>query len=66
MGTEPDLSVMVPRRVSTIVLTGAGFSKDAGLPLTKELVSRGREQARIKFGQRFLNTDIEQPYLEEI
>ena len=26
MSTEHDVSVMVPRRVSTVVLTGAGFS----------------------------------------
>src|ERR1700752_4637930 len=44
-----------PRKVSTVVLTGAGFSYDAGLPLTKELVSRGREQSKIKHGGEFVD-----------
>jgi hypothetical protein len=44
-----------PRKVSKIALTGAGFSVAAGLPLTKDLVHRGREQSKIKFGDRFLN-----------
>jgi hypothetical protein len=44
-----------PRKVSTVVLTGAGFSYDAGLPLTKELVSRGREQSKIKHGAEFVD-----------
>ncbi len=56
MSAEPAVCVMVPRMVPTVVLTGAGFSKDAGLPLTGELVLRGREQARIKFGQTFIDT----------
>jgi hypothetical protein len=37
------------------VLTGAGFSKDAGLPLTWELVSRGRELSKIQFGNEFIS-----------
>ena len=46
----------VPRKVSTVVLTGAGFSRAACLPLTKDLVSRGREQSKIKHGSEFVDT----------
>src|SRR4029434_32182 len=44
-----------PHKVSTVVLTGAGFSQDAGLTLTKDLVSRGREQSKIKHGAEFVD-----------
>jgi NAD-dependent SIR2 family protein deacetylase len=55
MGAEHDVSVMVPGTVSTVVLTGAGFSKDAGLPLTRELVQRGRELLRTQLGREFVD-----------
>jgi hypothetical protein len=55
MSAEPDVSVMVPRMVSTVVLTGAGFSQDADLPLTKELVPRGRELLKTRLGIEFVN-----------
>jgi hypothetical protein len=41
--------------VSTVVLTGAGFSQDADLPLTKELVPRGRELLKTRLGIEFVN-----------
>jgi hypothetical protein len=43
------MSVIIPPEVSTVMLTGAGFSVPAGLPLTKDLVRRGREQLPIEF-----------------
>jgi len=55
MRAESDISVMVPRKASTVVLTGAGFSKDAGLPLTKELVRRGRELLRTQLGRELVD-----------
>jgi hypothetical protein len=55
MSAEPDIRVRVPRTVSTVVLTGAGFSKVAGLPLTWELVPRGRELSKIQFGIEFVS-----------
>jgi hypothetical protein len=36
-------------RISTVVLTGAGFSVDAGLPVTNGLIRRGRERLRPAF-----------------
>ena len=45
MGGKP---LNVPLQASTVVLTGAGFSMDAGLPLTTKLVSRGRERLKAK------------------
>jgi hypothetical protein len=58
---------MVPRRVSTVVLTGVGFSKDAGLPLTWELVPRGRELSKIRFGIEFVSLidELTQEILQE-
>jgi hypothetical protein len=55
MNAEPDVRVIIPRTVSTVVLTGAGFSKVAGLPLTWELVPRGRELSKIQFGIEFVS-----------
>jgi len=55
MSADPDVSVIVPRKASTVVLTGAGFSKDAGLPLTGELVRRGRELLRTRLGLEFVS-----------
>jgi NAD-dependent SIR2 family protein deacetylase len=55
MITEPDARVMLPRKVSTVVLTGAGFSKDAGLPLTSEIVQRGRNLLNIRYGPNFVS-----------
>jgi hypothetical protein len=37
---------IVPPRMSTVVLTGAGFSVDAGLPITNELICRGRQRLK--------------------
>jgi NAD-dependent SIR2 family protein deacetylase len=56
MSADPAVSVMVRRRVSTVVLTGAGFSVAAGLPLTKELVPRGRERLRSRLGRELVDT----------
>jgi hypothetical protein len=56
MSAKHDASIMVPPRVSTVVLTGAGFSKDAGLPLTKELVPHGRELLKTQLGVEVVNT----------
>jgi hypothetical protein len=56
MSTDPDVNIMAPRRVSTVVLTGAGFSVDAGLPLTKELVPSGRKLLKTQLGVEFVNT----------
>jgi hypothetical protein len=49
---EHDASVRPPREVSTVVLTGAGFSKAAGLPLTRELIPRGRDLLRTRLGRK--------------
>jgi hypothetical protein len=67
MSADPAVSVMVPRRVSTVVLTGAGFSNDAGLPLTRELVPRGRELSKIQFGMEFVSLldELAEEILEE-
>jgi len=37
---------IVPPRISTVVLTGAGFSVDAGLPVTNDLIRRGRQRLK--------------------
>jgi hypothetical protein len=37
------------------VLTGAGFSKDAGLPLTSELVQRGRDLLNTRLALEFVS-----------
>jgi NAD-dependent SIR2 family protein deacetylase len=55
MSAEHDVSAIVPPKASTVVLTGAGFSKDAGLPLTKELVPRGRDLLRTQLGIEFVS-----------
>jgi hypothetical protein len=67
MSAAPDVSVMVPRMVSKVVLTGSGFSEDAGLPLTWELVPRGRELSKIEFGVEFVSLldDLAQEILQE-
>jgi NAD-dependent SIR2 family protein deacetylase len=56
MSAEYSVSAIVPPKASTVVLTGAGFSKDAGLPLTRELVHRGRERLKTKLGLEFVDT----------
>jgi hypothetical protein len=38
-----------PPHISMVVLTGAGFSVDAGLPVTNGLICRGRERLRPAF-----------------
>ena len=67
MNTDPDINAMVPRKNSAVVLTGAGFSKGAGLPLTWELVPRGRELSRIQFGGKFVSLldELAQEILQE-
>jgi hypothetical protein len=40
----PQAQAMVPPYISTMVLTGAGFSVDAGLPVTNGLMARGRQR----------------------
>jgi NAD-dependent SIR2 family protein deacetylase len=45
---------IVPPQASTVVLTGAGFSWDAGLPLTHQLISKGCERLRPGFKDEFL------------
>jgi NAD-dependent SIR2 family protein deacetylase len=55
MSTGSDVSAIVTPRASTVVLTGAGFSNDAGLPLTKDLVPRGRELLKTRLGMEFVN-----------
>jgi hypothetical protein len=68
MSADPDVSVMVPQRVSTVVLTGAGFSVAAGLPLTKELVPRGRTLLKGRLGIEFVNAldELALQVLEEL
>mgnify|MGYP003288253391 CR=1 FL=1 len=73
MRADPAVNVMAPRKASTVVLTGAGFSKDAGLLLTGELVRRGRELLRTRLGLEFVSAldtvaykVLEEPVGEEI
>jgi hypothetical protein len=49
LSVEHRARAMVPPRASTVVLTGAGFSKPAGLPVTSELVRKGRERLKAEF-----------------
>jgi hypothetical protein len=55
MSAEYHASAIVPRKASTVVLTGAGFSVLAGLPLTRELVHNGRERLRTQLGLEFVD-----------
>jgi NAD-dependent SIR2 family protein deacetylase len=49
MSVEQSVRATIPPRASTVVLTGAGFSVPAGLPVTSQLVSRGRERLKGEF-----------------
>ena len=49
MSVEESVRATIPPRASTVVLTGAGFSVLAGLPVTSQLVSRGRERLKGEF-----------------
>jgi hypothetical protein len=49
MNADYSVSTDVPPRASTVVLIGAGFSVDAGLPITSQLVRRGRERLKPDF-----------------
>ncbi|HEX9429572.1 MAG TPA: hypothetical protein VF944_04275 [Candidatus Bathyarchaeia archaeon] len=73
MSAEHDVSAIVPPKASKVVLTGAGFSKDAGLPLTRELIRRGRELLRTQWGielvstlDEFAHEVLQEPIGEEI
>jgi hypothetical protein len=48
------MSAIDPPQASTVVLPGAGFSMDAGLPLTRDLVCRGRERLKPEFRSEFV------------
>jgi hypothetical protein len=49
MNAEHSACIIVPPRASTVVLIGAGFSMEAGLPITSQLVRRGRERLKPAF-----------------
>jgi hypothetical protein len=44
-----DVRRVVPPRASTVVLTGAGFSVPAGLPVASDILRVGRERVRSEF-----------------
>jgi hypothetical protein len=56
MSTDCAVSRVDPRQASPVVLTGAGFSKVAGLRRTRELVRSGREWLKTKLGREFVDT----------
>ncbi len=43
------MSTVVPPSAAKVVLTGAGFSVPAGLPVAGQLIARGREQLKPEF-----------------
>jgi hypothetical protein len=56
MSTDCAVSRVDPRQASPVVLTGAGFSKVAGLRRTRELVRSGREWLKTKLSLEFVDT----------